>query len=92
MLKERRDGLLASVTEQRLHVAGRTCEDDGVEAGFAPKLHEVNHVPKAKRRVACEYDARLPELTAEVSVNAGIVLQLIGLNQLHNQNSVSCES
>lgn len=92
MLKERRDGLLASVTEQRLHVAGRTREDDGVEAGFAPKLHEVNHVPEAKRRVAREDDARLPELTAEVSVNAGIVLQLIGLNQLHNQNSVSWES
>lgn len=69
--------------------AGRTCEDDGVETGFSPELHEVNHVPEAKGRVAREYDARLPELTAEVSVNAGIVLQLIGLNQLHNQNCVS---
>lgn len=92
MLKGRRDGLLASVTEQRPHVAGRTCEDDGVEAGFAPKLHEVNHIPKAKRRVAREHDARLPEVTAEVSVNAGVVLQLIGLNQLHDQNSVSSAS
>lgn len=70
-------------------MAGRTCEDDCVEAGFAPELHEVNHVPKAKGRVAREYDTRLPELTAEVSVNAGIVLQLIGLNQLHKQISVS---
>lgn len=69
--------------------AGRTCEDDGVEAGFAPKLHEVNHVPEAERRVAREHDAGLPEVTAEVSVDAGIVLQLIGLNQLHKKTSVS---
>lgn len=54
--------------------AGPTCEDDGVEAGFAPQLHEVNHVPKTKGRVARENDAGLSEVTAEVSVNAGIVL------------------
>lgn len=24
-----------------------TSEDDGVEAGLAPQLHEMNHVPKA---------------------------------------------
>lgn len=62
--------------------AGVTCKDDGVEAGLAPQLHEVNHVPEAQRRVTSEHDARLTELTAEVSVDAGVVLQLVGLDQL----------
>lgn len=56
-------------------VGGRgTCEDDGVEAGFAPQLHEVNHVPEAQGRVAGEHDARLAEVAAEVAVDAGVVL------------------
>lgn len=69
--------------------AGVTCEDDGVEAGFAPQLHEVNHIPEAQRRVTGEHDARLPELVAEVSVNAGIVLQFVGLNQLQVKDMTS---
>lgn len=59
-----------------------TSKDDGVEAGFAPQLHEVNHVPKAQRGMTSEHHARLTELTAEVSMNTGVVLQLVGLNQL----------
>lgn len=66
-----------------------TCEDDGVKTGFAPQLHEVDHIPEAKGWVAGEHNARLPELAAEVSVNAGIVLQFIGLNQLQQKDSVS---
>lgn len=61
---------------------GGTCEDDGVEAGFAPQLHEVNHVPEAQGRVASEHHARLAEVAAEVAVDAGVVLQLVGLDQL----------
>lgn len=64
-----------------------TCEDDGVEAGFAPQLHEVNHVPEAQGRVTGEDDARLAEVTAEVSVDAGVVLQLVGLDQLTNRTT-----
>ena len=59
-----------------------TSEDDGVDAGFAPQLHEVNHVPEAQRGVTREHNAGLPELTAEVSVDTGVVLQLVGLDQL----------
>lgn len=70
--------------------AGVTCEDDGVEAGFAPQLHEMNHIPEAQRRVTGEHDARLPELAAEVSVNAGIVLQFVGLNQLQVKDNDVC--
>lgn len=51
-----------------------TSKDDGVEAGFAPQLHEVDHVTEAQRRMAGENHTRLTELTAEVSVNAGVVL------------------
>lgn len=53
---------------------GGTCEDNGVEAGFAPQLHEVNDVPKAQGRVASEHYARLAEVAAEVAVDAGVVL------------------
>jgi len=59
-----------------------TGEDDGVEAGAAPQLHEVDHVPEAKGRVSREDHTRLPELAAEVPVDAGVVLQLVGLDQL----------
>lgn len=71
---------------------GGTCEDDGVEAGFAPQLHEVNHVPEAQGRVAGEHHARLAEVAAEVAVDAGVVLQLVGLDQLtgDNNNSKVC--
>lgn len=64
-----------------------TCEDDGVEAGFAPQLHEVNHVPEAQGRVTGEDDARLAEVAAEVSVDAGVVLQLVGLDQLTSRTT-----
>lgn len=59
-----------------------TGEDDGVEAGATPQLHEVDHVAEAQRRVAREHHAGLPELTAEVTVDTGVVLQLVGLDQL----------
>ena len=59
-----------------------TCKDDGVEAGFAPQLHEVNHIPEAEGGVTGENHTGLTELAAEVSVNAGVVLQLVGLDQL----------
>lgn len=68
---------------------GGTCEDDGVEAGFAPQLHEVNHVPEAQGRVAGEHHARLAEVSAEVAVDAGVVLQLVGLDQLTGDNNKS---
>lgn len=59
-----------------------TSEDDGVEAGFAPQLHEVNHISKAQRWVTGENHTRLTEVAAEVSVNTGVVLQLVGLDEL----------
>lgn len=62
-----------------------TCKDDGVEAGFAPQLHEMNHIAKAQWGVAGENHAGLAELAAEVSVDAGIVLQLVGLDQLEHK-------
>lgn len=68
---------------------GGTCEDDGVEAGFAPQLHEVDHVAKAQGRVAGENDARLAEVTAEVAVDAGVVLQLVGLDQLTSETTTT---
>lgn len=71
--------------ENCCNAAGATCEDDGVEAGFAPQLHEVNHVPEAQRRVTGEHDARLTELTAEVPVDARVVLQLVGLDELRKE-------
>lgn len=61
-----------------------TCEYDCVETGFPPELHEMDHVPKPEGRVAREHHARLPEIIAEVSVDAGVVLQLVGLNELEN--------
>lgn len=64
-----------------------TSEDDGVEAGFAPQLHEVNHVPEAQGWMTGEHHTRLTELTAEVSVDARVVLQLVGLDQLKQQRS-----
>ena len=67
------------------HSRGCTGEDDGVEAGSAPQLHEVHHVPEAQRGVAREDHAGLPELAAEVPVDAGVVLQLVGLDQLQER-------
>lgn len=61
---------------------GITCEYDRVEAGLPPELHEMDHVPEAERRVPCEDHARLPEVVAEVAVDAGVVLQLVGLDEL----------
>lgn len=62
-----------------------TCKYDGVEAGLPPKLHEVDHVPKPEGRMPREQHTRLSEVMAEVSVDAAVVLQLIGLNELkHN--------
>lgn len=63
-----------------------TSKYDGVEAGFAPQLHEVNHIPEAQRGVTGEHHARLTELAAEVSVNTGVVLQLVGLDQLKRRH------
>lgn len=68
-----------------------TSKDDGVEAGFAPQLHEVNHIAKAQRWVTSENHTRLTELAAEVSVNTGVVLQLVGLDQLKETGSVQQE-
>lgn len=66
---------------------GLTGEDDGIEAGFAPQLHEVHHIPEAQGRVTGEHHTRLPELTAEISMDAGVMLQFIGLNQLQRANT-----
>lgn len=60
-----------------------TGEDDGVETGLAPQLHEVHHVPEPQRRVSGENHAGLPELAAEVAVDTGVVFQLVGLDQLN---------
>ena len=59
-----------------------TCEDDRVETRLSPELHEMDHVPEPEGRVSSEDHARLPEVIAEVSVDAGVVLQLVGLNEL----------
>lgn len=69
-------------------IAVITSKDDGVKAGFAPELHEVNDVPEAQRGVTGENHAGLAELAAEVSVNAGVVLQLVGLNELKHQQHI----
>lgn len=42
----------------------------------------MDHVPKTEGRVPGEHHTRLPEIIAEVSVDAGVVLQLVGLNEL----------
>lgn len=70
-----------------MYVIG-TSEDDGVEAGFAPQLHEVNHVSKAQGGMTSKNHTGLTELTAEVSVNTGVVLQLVGLDQLETLTGV----
>lgn len=69
-------------------IAEITSKDDGVKAGFAPELHEVNDVPEAQRGVTGENHAGLTELTAEVSVDAGVVLQLVGLDELKQQQHI----
>lgn len=61
---------------------GITCEYDSVETRLSPELHEMDHVPKPQRRVPSEDHAWLPEIVAEVAVDAGVVLQLVGLNEL----------
>lgn len=69
-------------------IAVITSKDDSVKAGFAPELHEVNDVPEAQRGVTGENHAGLTELAAEVSVNAGVVLQLVGLDELKHQQHI----
>lgn len=59
-----------------------TCKYDGVETGFSPELHEMDHIPKPEGRVSCEHHTWLSEVVAEVSVDAGVVLQLVGLDEL----------
>lgn len=61
-----------------------TCKDDSVEARLPPELHEVDNVPKPEGRMPGEYHTRLSEVIAEVSMDAGVVLQLIGLNELEH--------
>lgn len=61
-----------------------TCEYDSVETRFSPELHEMNHVPKPEGRVPGEHHTRLPEVVAEVSMDAGVVPQLVGLNELEH--------
>lgn len=61
-----------------------TCKYDSVETRFPPELHEVDHVPKPEGGVPSEHHAWLAEITAEVSVEAGVVLQLVGLNELRD--------
>lgn len=47
----------------------------------------MNNVPEAQGWVAGEHDTRLAEVAAEVAVDARVVLQLVGLNQLINNSS-----
>lgn len=61
-----------------------TCKDDRVEARLPPELHEVDNVPKPEGRMPGEHHTRLSEVIAEVSMDAGVVLQLIGLNELEH--------
>lgn len=49
----------------------------------------MDHVAKAQGRVAGENDARLAEVTAEVAVDAGVVLQLVGLDQLTSETTTT---
>ena len=42
----------------------------------------MDHVPKPEGGVPSEHHTWLAEITAEVSVEAGVVLQLVGLNEL----------
>lgn len=48
----------------------------------------MNNVSEAQGGVAGENHAGLPELAAEVSVNAGVVLQLVGLDELKHQQHI----
>lgn len=64
-----------------------TCEYDSVEAGLPPELHEVDNVPKPEGRVSGEQHARLSEVIAEVAMDAAVVLQLIGLNELKHRKT-----
>lgn len=59
-----------------------TCKYNGVQAGFPPQLHEMHHIPKSKGGVAGEDHAWLLEVIAEVSVDAGVMLQFVGLDEL----------
>ena len=59
-----------------------TCEDDRVETRLSPELHEMDHVPEPEGRVSSEDHEWLPEVVVEVSVDAGVLLQLVGLNEL----------
>lgn len=68
-----------------------TCKDDSVEARLSPELHEVDNVPKAEGRMPSEHHTRLSEVIAEVSVDAGVVLQLIGLNELEHVKPKRCQ-
>lgn len=47
------------------------------------------NIPEAQGRVAGEHDAWLAEVAAEVAVNARVVLQLVGLDQLTNKSNIS---
>ena len=42
----------------------------------------MDHVPEPEGRVSSEDHAWLPEVVVEVSVDAGVLLQLVGLNEL----------
>lgn len=42
----------------------------------------MDHVPKSEGGVPGEHHTWLPEITAEVSVETRVVLQLVGLNEL----------
>lgn len=59
-----------------------TCEYDGVEARLPPEFHEVDDIPKAEGRMPGEQHTWLSEVIAEVAMDAAVVLQLIGLNEL----------
>lgn len=59
-----------------------TCKDDSVEARLPPELHEVDNVPKPEGGMPSEHHTRLSEVIAEISMDAGVVFQLIGLNEL----------
>lgn len=59
-----------------------TCEYNSVQAGFPPELHEMHHIPKPEGGMPSEHDTGLLEVVAEVSMDAGIMLQFVCLNEL----------
>lgn len=61
-----------------------TCKYNGVQAGFPPQLHEMHHVPKPKRGMTGEDNTWLLKVIAEVSVDAGVMLQFVGLDELES--------